>query len=142
MQQEPKEPKELKDQKVTQVQLDHKEPKEPKDLKVIQVAQEQLVKKVQLVLKELKEPKDHEWERFQRQVISRLEHRLSWGLIASGGLLVLGLGLYAVFSRSALSLPMKSGLGALLTGFVLLFLHVLRGRIRTLPYDRYREVQR
>ena len=37
---------------------------------------------------------------------------------------------------------LKLGIGALASGFIVLFISVLRLRIRTLPFDRYREVQR
>ena len=91
---------------------------------------------------QIKEPQDYEWDRFWGKVYNRMERRLGMTLVLVGlGILSLA-GLVWIVVTPALSLGPRLGLGALALGAVLLFLNVLRGRLRTLPYDRYRGVQR
>jgi len=44
--------------------------------------------------------------------------------------------------RSDMELVPKLAMGCLLGGALLLFLIVLRGRLRTLPYDPYTDIER
>ena len=65
----------------------------------------------------------------------------SLSLLAVGA--VTGLGwLVLELLRSSFSLPLKTILGALLLGLVLMVAMAIRARLKTLPYDPYREVQR
>jgi ferric-dicitrate binding protein FerR (iron transport regulator) len=90
----------------------------------------------------LKEPQDYEWDRFWQGLYNRMERRIGWLLSMAGLLMLMLTGLIWLWNTSLLALGWKIGLGATLAGLCLLFLSVLRGRLRTLPYDRYREVQR
>jgi len=87
------------------------------------------------------EPMDFEWGRLARDPMQRTAVRLGWLLLAAGTLGVAGWAGWILFA-SELGLVPKVFLGALLAGFVLLLLATLRGRLRTLRYDPYTEVQR
>jgi anti-sigma factor RsiW len=89
-----------------------------------------------------REPQDYELERFWKVLYNRMERRGAWLLLAAGVLVLTSLLVVEVVLTPLLSSWVKLGIGALAVGFVLLFLNVLRARLRTLPYDRYREIQR
>ena len=91
---------------------------------------------------QLREPQDYEWERFQRVLYNRMERRTGLWLLAGGMVLGVCAVVVEVARSDALSPWLKAAIAAMGAGFLLLFLNVLRGRLRTLPYDRYREVQR
>ena len=88
------------------------------------------------------EPMDHEWSRLASDPL----HQAGMG----GGLLLLlaafvGLsswGCWALCTSQSLHLGLKWLLGALLVGTVVLFLSTLRARLRTMPYDPYRDIER
>lgn len=88
-----------------------------------------------------KEPMDHEWQALARDPLQRGALGLGWIL---GGLGLLGLALYVLWTLFSAEGPpaLKLFFGALLLGALLLFGAVLRGRLRTLPLDPYRKVQR
>ncbi|MGH7151510.1 MAG: zf-HC2 domain-containing protein [Planctomycetota bacterium] len=90
----------------------------------------------------LPEPTDAETARFWAGLYNRSERSVGWGL------LLLGLALLAAYGATALAvaetIPLAVRLGLLATGvgLFLLFLSVLRLRLRTLPFDPYRNVVR
>ena len=88
-----------------------------------------------------REPKDHEWDRLESGIV----HPAGIGL----GFLALFVGVLGItiwggweLAVSDLELLPKILLFLILGGFVLLFLVVLRARLRTIPYDPYTEVKR
>jgi anti-sigma factor RsiW len=87
------------------------------------------------------EPIDHEWKRLQREPLQRGSIGLGFAALGFGAL---GLTLFAGYSvfTSHLQLLPKQFLGALCVGVLLLFLATLRGRLRTLPFDPYTEIER
>ncbi len=84
---------------------------------------------------------DHEWARIDASGVQRTLSGLGWALTLAGSL---GVGSWIVWAvaRSELELLPKCLCGATLLGFVILFLAVLRARLRTLPFDPYTEVRR
>ena len=88
------------------------------------------------------EPADHEWERLAHEPLHREGTRLATGLIL-GGLTAAWIAmLWFLATAEDLELLPKTLLLAVLGGLTLLFLLVLRARLRTLPYDPYTKVKR
>jgi len=87
------------------------------------------------------EPMDFEWAELGRDPLQRGALGLGWLLAGLGlvGLLVFGIVLVFV---SGMPLLLKALLAALLVGVGLLFGATLRARLRTLPLDPYRKIQR
>ena len=90
----------------------------------------------------LREPQDVELERFWENIYNRMERHSAWGLIAAGVSLPVVALVLAVIQTDLLAWWLKAGIGAVAVGFLLLFISVLRERMRTMPYDRYRGVKR
>jgi hypothetical protein len=88
------------------------------------------------------EPIDHEWKRIEREVLHFGGHFLGFLLAALGTLGLSGWILFGLFRDDGLSLVPKLLIGMIVGGFALLFLVILRARLRTLPYDPYTEVKR
>ena len=88
-----------------------------------------------------REPVDHEWAALARDPVQRGTLGLGWILLVLGVLGALGYGTYALLSSDAPPL-VKALFLALGLGFALLLGATVRGRLRTLPLDPYRKVQR
>ena len=88
------------------------------------------------------EPIDHEWKRLEQEVIHSGGHFLGFLLVVLGTLGLAGWGMLEVFADDELGLVPKLLIGTTIGGFALLFLVILRARLRTLPYDPYTEVKR
>lgn len=87
------------------------------------------------------EPMDAEWDRLSQDPVHRAGSGLAWSLLAVGAVGALGW-LVLELARSGFSPLLKIVLATLLVGLVLLVVMAIRARLRTLPYDPYREVQR
>jgi len=88
------------------------------------------------------EPADHEWTRLEGEVLHGVGSKLGWGLVGLGGL---GLATYGVVGLAAAdSIPggPKACLLCLVGGLGLLLALTIRARVRLLPFDPYRKVQR
>ncbi|MAB81609.1 MAG: hypothetical protein CMJ89_19890 [Planctomycetes bacterium] len=87
------------------------------------------------------EPKDSEWQRLEDELLQSTGWTLGWILLAVGGI---GLGLFAAFEilTGEMAPLLKFFLAVTIGGLTVLFLLVLRGRLRTLPLDPYTEVER
>jgi anti-sigma factor RsiW len=87
------------------------------------------------------EPMDHEWKRLARDPLQRTSTILGFLALAVGAL---GLAVLCAWSvwRSDMDLTPKLLLAALCGGALVLFLVTLRGRLKTLPYDPYTEIER
>lgn len=88
------------------------------------------------------EPMDHEWNRLKRGLVHRGGHFVGFLLLALGSLGLAAWGVIGVLRDEETELTGKVLLSLLILGALTLFLVVLRGRLRTLPYDPYTEVQR
>ncbi len=88
-----------------------------------------------------KEPMDHEWDALARDPLQRTALGVGWILLVLGFLGVSAFGLWQLFLSDA-PLALKLLFCALLLGGALLLGATLRARLRTLPLDPYRKVQR
>jgi len=93
------------------------------------------------------EPTDTELERFWAAVYNRLERGIGWILFSIGAILLLCFGAFRLGEGGVrdpdISLIVKIGVVALLFGAVILFVSLLRERLKVRKKDRYsREVQR
>ena len=88
-----------------------------------------------------REPMDHEWDALARDPLQRSALGLGWILLGLGFLGGSAFGLWQLFASDA-PLPLKLLFSALPLGGALLFGATLRARLRTLPLDPYRKVQR
>lgn len=87
------------------------------------------------------EPIDHEWKRLELDPLQRTSLSLGFAALAVGAAGLSGWAGFEVWSSDMPMLP-KILLGVLCAGALLLFLATLRGRLRTLPYDPYTEIER
>lgn len=87
------------------------------------------------------EPMDHEWRKLEGETLHQLGHRGGFGFAILGAL---GLFLLASINlwKSDAALEFKVLTTCLVGGLLAIFLTVLRGRLRTLPYDPYTKVKR
>ena len=87
------------------------------------------------------EPADFEWNRLAADPTQQLGQWLGWVLLAGGSL---GLGAWGVWGilTSEMELLPKSLLVAAIAGGFLLLVTTARARLRVLPSDPYRKVQR
>jgi anti-sigma factor RsiW len=87
------------------------------------------------------EPMDHEWAELEREPLQRGAGWLGMALVLVG---TVGVGGWTIFEIVASDLPLfpKVSVTALLAGLFLLLATVLRGRLRTLPFDPYTKVKR
>lgn len=87
------------------------------------------------------EPMDFEWKRLSRDPLQKTGVLLGWIAFIGGALGLSCYGIYAVCYSDIPSLP-KALVLSLIGGFLLLFLTTVRARLRTLPYDPYRNIER
>ncbi len=87
------------------------------------------------------EPMDFEWKRLARDPLQRAAVLLGWVAFVGGAIGLCGCGIFAVCASNISTLP-KSLVLSLIGGFLLLFLAIVRSRLRTLPYDPYRNIER
>ena len=88
------------------------------------------------------EPMDHEWRRLEADPLQRAGTKGGM-LLFFGGAIGLAVWLLLTFLTDDSVSPIARALiAALAGGLTALFLTVLRGRLRTLPYDAYTDVKR
>ena len=90
----------------------------------------------------LREPSDHEWDRFWNVLYNRIERVGGWVFLTIGALVLIAYAIYELAFEPSIHLVLRVGLLAGGAGLALLFVSVLRGRIRTARYDRYQGVKR
>ena len=91
---------------------------------------------------QIAEPTDHEVRRFWESFYNRSEWRLGWVLFGGGLLTLTGWGLFEFLSNEEIHISAKAAGGAALAGGLILFWSVLRIKLRTHRFDRYRGVIR
>lgn len=87
------------------------------------------------------EPIDHEWRKLARDPLQRTSTYLGFAAMAVGATGLAGFGARQIWNSDMPALP-KWLLAALCGGALLIFLVTLRGRLRTLPFDPYTEIER
>jgi anti-sigma factor RsiW len=88
-----------------------------------------------------REPMDHEWDELARDPVQRGSLGMGWTLLVLGVLGCLGYGTFALLVSGAPPL-VKVLVCALFSGLALLLGATVRARLRTLPLDPYRKIQR
>ena len=88
------------------------------------------------------EPADHEWQRLRGEDAHRLGLGLGISALFVGGLVLVGWAVLWVRQSEALPGPVRWALYLIIFGGTVLFLTVLRARLRTLPLDPYTHVRR
>lgn len=88
-----------------------------------------------------KEPMDFEWERIRAEPIHAASFSTGWALVTIAAIACI-LGLLIATAQSDLNLAFKLALFSAVGGFLLLLGMTIRARLRTLPHDLYREIQR
>ncbi len=87
------------------------------------------------------EPADYEWKRLRGEPLQSVGMRVGWILFVAGLVAVAAWVLWRL-EASALDPWIRVALGAALFGLAVLVAFTLRARLRTLPYDPYRDIQR
>ena len=87
------------------------------------------------------EPMDHEWARLELDPTQRSLNSLGWVAFVGGALGLAGFGIWGIATEDGPLLPRALTI-ALIGGMLVLLLGTVRARLRTMPYDSYREVQR
>lgn len=89
---------------------------------------------------------DQVWDAYWKGTYNRLERGLGWVLLSLGAMVLLAGGLYelalALFRDSVDPWWVRAAVGALVAGFAVLFVSVLRERLFALKRDPYKEVER
>jgi len=91
----------------------------------------------------IREPGDEVIAAFWRSLYSRIERGTGWVLVIAGALLVLAYGGYEFVRNPGMSVILKVGIASAAVGFVVLFVSVLRERLKVARVDRYsKEIER
>jgi anti-sigma factor RsiW len=88
------------------------------------------------------EPLDHEWQRLALDPLQRGALGLGWLALAVGVLGLVGLGLWRFVADDSIAAVERGLVVALVLGVVALLAAAVRARLRTLPFDPYRNVER
>ena len=88
------------------------------------------------------EPDDVVLAQVWRSPFSRLTRNTAWILIIGGYGGIFGYGLYEFLTSGMKELPAKMGLAAIVLGFLILLVQLIRERIRTYKTDPYKEIKR
>ncbi len=88
------------------------------------------------------EPMDSEWKRLEEDAVQRSTGTLGWLLLVLSGLGIVIWGVVQLALSPELDTLPKVLLMCLLAGLFLIFLLILRARLRTMPFDPYTDVKR
>ena len=88
------------------------------------------------------EPMDYEWEAIAGDPVQRAMHPFAWLCTGLGVLALAAWSAWAFLADESIGKAEKATVGLTVGGLLLLFLLVLKNRLRTLPYDPYRDVRR
>ncbi len=103
--------------------------------------------KEQLAMIQFTEPSDVELRRYWANVYNRLERGIGWCLLSAGVIVLLCYGAMRLIedfiANPKVALALKIGVTAVIVGAVVLFVSLLRERLRVLKGDRYsKEIKR
>lgn len=88
------------------------------------------------------EPTDAMLAQMWNSPFSRLTRNASLLLIIGGYVTLIGYGLFAFLTSGTEELPAKTAVAAIVLGFLILLVQLIRERIRTYKSDPYKEIQR
>jgi anti-sigma factor RsiW len=89
-----------------------------------------------------REPDDVVLAQVWKNPFSRLARNTSLVMIIGGYAVLIGYGLFEVLSSGKEELPAKVGLAAIVMGFLILLVQLIRERCRTWKTDPYKEIER
>ncbi len=81
------------------------------------------------------------WSEIMNDLPVRTSRGAGWLLYVAGFLIVCGYGLYEFMADDSVDALIKTGIGALVVGSLLLFVSVLRERLIARKTDKYRDVE-
>ncbi|OPZ07103.1 MAG: hypothetical protein BWZ10_02889 [candidate division BRC1 bacterium ADurb.BinA364] len=87
------------------------------------------------------EPPAETWDGYWEHVRSKMGRRFGWLFAAIGAAVLIVAGIWSYYSHPHNPLA-EWGVGLSLAGLAILFLTVLRERLKELKHDRYRNVRR
>lgn len=98
---------------------------------------------LQLLAREMAppEPMDHEWRRIEADPTNQGIHLAGWTLFVGGAVGLAGWGIWGIATDDGPPLPRVLSIAAI-GGLLTLLLGTVRNRLRTLPLDPYRKIQR
>ena len=88
------------------------------------------------------EPADAVLAQVWKSPFSRLARNTSLVLIIGGYAGLMGYGLFELLTSGTKELPAKMGLAAIVLGFLILLVQLIRERVRTYKTDPYKEIER
>lgn len=104
-------------------------------------ALEDMMKKMKL-----KDPEDTMWEGYWSSIYNRLERGFGWIIFSVGAIMLLFYGLFKLVEQliadPTVAIIVKAGILALLLGFAVLVVSILRQQLFAYRKERYREVQK
>lgn len=89
-----------------------------------------------------REPDDAVLAQMWKSPFSRLARNTSLVLIIGGYAGLIAYGMFAFLTSGREALPAKMGLAAIVLGFLILLVQLIRERVRTYKTDPYKEIQR
>lgn len=90
----------------------------------------------------LREPTDAVLAQAWKSPFSRLARNTSLVMIIAGYTALIGYGLFEFLASGKEELPAKLGLAAIVLGFLILLVQLIRERVRTWKTDPYKEIER
>jgi hypothetical protein len=104
-------------------------------------ALEDMMKKMKL-----QDPEDTMWEGYWSSIYNRLERSFGWVIFSLGAIMLLFYGLFKLVEQliadPTVAIIVKAGILALLLGFAVLVVSILRQQLFAYKKERYREVQK
>jgi len=88
------------------------------------------------------EPDDKVLAQVWKSPFSRLSRNTALIMIIGGYVGLIGYGLYEFLTRGKEELPAKLGLAAIIMGFLILLVQLIRERVKTYKTDPYKEIER
>lgn len=88
------------------------------------------------------EPDDVVLAQVWKSPFSRLARNTSLFMIVGGYASLIGYGLFEILTSGKKELPAKMGLAAIVLGFLILLVQLIRERVRTYKTDPYKEIER
>lgn len=89
-----------------------------------------------------REPDDKILAQMWKSPFSRLSRNTALILIVGGYAGLIGYGMFELLTSGTKELPAKMGLAAIVLGFLILLVQLIRERIRTYKTDPYKEIER
>lgn len=90
----------------------------------------------------LREPEDAVLDQMWKSPYSRFARSASIAMVIGGYTVLLAYALYEFFRSGKEAFPAKVAIGAIVIGFTLLLLQLVRERLRVYKTDRYKEIER